>query len=83
MLREAAYAVEQQASVRHRMVVTAREPRSLPELLRWFRCEWEAEIPRRIHERGVEPESALGAPRLAGAFRAYLAGSAFATDHDD
>lgn len=65
------------------MAKAAREPRELNELLAWFRREWEAELPRRIHERGTEPESALGAPKLAGAFRAYMTGSPMATDHDD
>jgi len=51
--------------------------------VRWYRVEWQREVPTRVHERGVEPESALGAPRLAGAFRAYLMGDPMATDHDD
>ena len=59
------------------------EPRALPDLIRWYRTQWEAEIPGRIHERGTEPDSALGAPRLAGAFRAYIHGSPMRTDHDD
>jgi hypothetical protein len=71
------------ASVDRRMVQAAREPRELHELLRWFRTEWEQECPGRIHQRGVEPESALGAPVLAGAFRAYIMGGPMATDHDD
>lgn len=58
------------------------EPRSLPALVTWFRCEFAKEVPGRLHEPGVEPDSALGSPRLAGAFRAYLA-SPMATDHDD
>ncbi len=82
-MRGSPYAVEKEASVHRRMATAAREPRELSDLIRWFRHEWEAELPRRIHERGVEPDSALGAPRLAGAFRAYLMGSPMATDHDD
>jgi hypothetical protein len=83
MLRESAYAAERESSVRRRMAEVAREPRRLEDLMRWYRFEWEKEVPTRIHQRGVEPESALGAPVLAGAFRAYLHGSPFATDHDD
>jgi hypothetical protein len=65
------------------MAAAAHEPRDLRELLAWFRREWDREVPRRVHERGVEPDSAIGSPRLAGAFRSYLMGSPFATDHDD
>lgn len=70
------------ASIARRMDDVAREPRSLPEYLAWFRRAWAEEMPTRIHERGVEPESALGAPRLAGAFRAYMDGHPMATDYD-
>ena len=83
LLRDQPYAVAKSASMRRRMEQAAQEPRELPELLRWFRREWEAECPPRTHERGVEPESALGAPKLAGAFRAYICASPMQTDHDD
>lgn len=33
----------------------------------WFRDAWEGSLPTRIHTRGVEDESALGSPRMAGA----------------
>jgi len=83
LLRDQPYATEKRASVNRRMVEAAREPKNLPDLMAWFRREWEAEIPSRIHERGTEPDSALGAPKLAGAFRSYIMGSPMATDHDD
>lgn len=58
------------------------QPRYLHEYVAWLRAEFDREVPARLHERGVEPSSALGSPRMGGAFRAYLTGSAFATDHD-
>jgi hypothetical protein len=81
--RDSPYASAKDASVQRRMDDAAREPRSLNELLLWYRTEWEREVPRRLHEPGTEPDSALGSPVLAGAFRAYLCGSPMATDHDD
>jgi hypothetical protein len=62
-------------------------PRTFGKLLDWYRREWNAEFPRRLHERGVEPDSQLGAPRLAGAMRARFAALdnhklATATDYD-
>ena len=83
MLRAEPYAAVREMSVKRRMAEAAREPRDLPELLTWFRREWDAECPSRTHERGVEPQSALGSPKLAGAFRSYITGSPMATDHDD
>lgn len=83
MLREQPYAADHASSVRRTMDGAGHEPRSLAEYVTWLRREFERETPRRVHERGVEPESAIGSPRLAGAFRAYLCGSPFATDHDD
>lgn len=83
VLRDQPYAAAKSASVQRRMAQAAREPRSLNEYLAWFRREWCAEMPGRIHERGVEPQSALGSPRLGGAFRAYMEGHPMATDHDD
>jgi hypothetical protein len=82
-LREAPYTAARASSVRRRMDDAAREPTSLPDLLRWYRREWEQEVPSKLHEPGTEPDSALGSPRLAGAFRAYLMGNPMATDHDD
>ncbi|MBU2166671.1 MAG: hypothetical protein KKF88_02425 [Alphaproteobacteria bacterium] len=82
-LRESPYVAAREDSVRRRMAVAAREPVHLPELLRWFRHEWAQECPAKLHEAGTEPDSALGSPRMAGAFRAYLVGSPMATDHDD
>ena len=83
LLRDQPYASAKSASVRRRMEQAAQEPKELHDLLRWYRREWEAECPPRTHERGVEPDSALGAPKLAGAFRSYIMGSPYATDHDD
>lgn len=62
-------------------------PTELGTLLGWFRREWQNDFPRRLHERGVEPDSQLGAPRLAGAMRARFtaldeAKAATATDYD-
>lgn len=75
--------VEQhRASVTRRMDEAAREPRSLPDLLAWYRAAWAQEMPTRIHERGVEPESVLRSPKLAGAFRAYMDAHPLATDYD-
>jgi hypothetical protein len=70
-------------SVEARMAEAAREPRELRDLLAWYRREWTREVPTRIHEHDVEPDSAIGSPKLAGAFRSYLTGSPFATDHDN
>jgi hypothetical protein len=83
VFRESPYGGEHHISVELRMSSTGRKPRSLPEYVRWLRTEFDRECPGRIHEQGTEPESALGSPRLAGAFRSYLMGSPMATDHDD
>lgn len=47
-------------------------PRTWPEAVAWFRDAWEASLPLRLHQAGVEPGSALGSPRLAGAARMRL-----------
>ena len=47
-------------------------PRHLGELIGWFRREWASELPTRIHTRGVEPDSALGAPTMAPQMMARL-----------
>ena len=83
LLRDQPYTDAQRHSVERRMAQAAREPRSLHDYLAWYRHEWSQELPGRIHERGVEPQSALGSPRLGGAFRAYIEGHPLATDHDD
>lgn len=62
-------------------------PASFGALLGWFHREWDAEFPKRLHERGIEPDSQLGAPRLAGAVRARFTAldeskAATATDYD-
>jgi len=62
-------------------------PRTFGKLREWYQREWNAEFPNRMHERGVEPDSQLGAPRLAGAMRARFsalddAKAASATDYD-
>ena len=41
-------------------------PRTWPSCVAWFRDAWEASLPTRLHTRGVEDESALGSPRMAG-----------------
>lgn len=80
------YQVHQDSRIeKARIAVEA--PVELGALLGWFRREWQADFPRRLHERGVEPESALGAPRLAGAMRARMtaldeAKAATSTDYD-
>ena len=61
----------------------ATAPTSLHSLLAWYRGEFAKETPDRLHGNGVEPASALGTPALNGAFRAYLMGSPYRTDHDD
>jgi hypothetical protein len=45
----------------------------LSDALSWLERHWIGRVPpTRIHTGGVEPDSALGSPRLADAFRAYL-----------
>lgn len=82
ILRDAPHASEHRASVSRRMDAAAARPESLPDLLAWFRAAWAEEMPARIHERGVEPQSVLGTPKLAGAFRAYMDAHPMQTDHD-
>lgn len=49
------------------------ELRDLHDALAWLERHWTGRIPpTRLHGRGVEPESALGSPELADAFRRYL-----------
>ena len=50
-------------------------PKGLPGMLRWFVRSWRDEVPTDIHAGGIEPESQLGAPKLAGDFRAYISGA--------
>ena len=42
-------------------------PETWPACVAWFRDGWEASLPTRLHTAGVEDESALGSPRMAGA----------------
>jgi hypothetical protein len=74
-------------SVEAKALAAVDRPRSFGALLGWYHREWDAEFPARLHERGVEPDSQLGAPRLAGAMRARFAAldeprAATATDYD-
>ena len=47
-------------------------PQTWPASVAWFRDAWEASLPTRLHTRGVEDESALGSPRMAGAMHARI-----------
>ena len=47
-------------------------PLTWPACVGWFRDAWEASLPTRLHQAGVEPGSALGSPRMAGAVRQRL-----------
>jgi hypothetical protein len=82
-MRDQPYADRHRASAERRMTDAALQPRTLPELIRWLRTEFNREVPSRLHEPGTEPDSALGSPKIAGAFRAYLMGHPLVTDHDD
>jgi len=48
--------------------------RSVSQALAWFRAEWQASLPQRIHEgwSSVEPDDALGAPAFTQRFLRYL-----------
>ena len=48
--------------------------RELRDALSWFRAEWQADIPTRLHEgwSTVEPGDAWGAPAWTARFRRYL-----------
>lgn len=70
--RESPHRAESDRSVARKMAKAAQRPRSLHEFIVWFRREWAAEFPSRIHERGIEPDSQLGAPRMTGAFIHHL-----------
>lgn len=51
-------------------------PDTLPEAIEWTRAHWQGrELPTRIHEHAVEPDSLLGSPRLAAAMMSYLLAS--------
>jgi hypothetical protein len=78
---------EHSRSVRDKTQEATARPRTFGKLREWFKREWDAEFPGRMHERGVEPDSQLGAPRLAGAMRSRFAAlddakAATATDYD-
>lgn len=62
--RDRRYREEHDASERTR---ETRQPQTWNALAHWFRAEWEASLPTRMHARGVEADSALGSPRLAPA----------------
>jgi hypothetical protein len=67
--------------------LAATRPRTFGALLGWFKREWDADFARKLHERGIEPDSQLGAPRLAGKVRARFsalddAKAATSTDYD-
>jgi len=47
-------------------------PQTWPACVAWFRDAWEASLPTRLHTAGVEAESALGSPRMAGAMHARI-----------
>lgn len=49
---------------------------TLPEAVEWTRAHWQGrELPLRIHEHAVEPDSILGSPRLAAKMMQYLLAS--------
>lgn len=54
----------------------ARGLASLPEAIEWARAHWQGrELPTRIHEHAVEPDSLLGSPRLTATMMSYLLAS--------
>jgi hypothetical protein len=89
--RETPYRVDNERSKRAKM----QPPR---DLLGWFMTEFRKEVPDRLHTRGVWRDahrrgdaefydpvggSALGAPRMADPFRAYIEDDAFGTQPDE
>jgi hypothetical protein len=60
--RTAPFRCEHERSVRQHAT-----PRTWEALAAFFREAWEASLPTRLHTSGVEDESALGSPRMAGA----------------
>lgn len=66
--RERPYREEHHASTLQRPA----PPLTWEACVAWFRDAWEASLPTRLHQAGVEPASALGSPRLAGAARMRL-----------
>ena len=77
LTRDRSYAVDHEASVNARMY----QPKGYHALLRWFVKTWRDELPGTIHAGGVEPDSRLGAPKFAPAFRAYIQGNDGRTEH--
>jgi len=71
-LRPEPYSDAMRHSVELRMAQVARRPRSLEALLVWFVQEWQAEVPARLHVDGVEPDSALGSPKMFHMFMRRL-----------
>lgn len=53
---------------------------TLDDAIAWARDHWVLpEAPARIHQHAVEPDSALGSPKMSPAFLRYLEGSRTAT----
>lgn len=58
--------------------------RDLSAELAWFRTEWQADLPRRLHESAsqVESEDHLGGPRMTDRFAAYIASGVVWLPHE-
>lgn len=67
-LRDAPYRGEHDVSAAQRPT----PPQTWPACVAWFRDAWEASLPNRLHTSGVEADSALGSPRMAGAMHARI-----------
>ena len=59
-------------SEHERSIARPTPPQTWPACVAFFRDAWEASLPTRMHTRGVEDESALGSPRMAGAMHARI-----------
>jgi hypothetical protein len=78
------HAIPHEESLR-RNLEKGREPRDLRGLLRWYQAEVEAEVPDRLHTRGVwrdwgqdaEGGSHLGTPTFSDPFRRFIEGNPF------
>ena len=70
-------------AIQHSESVTRKAfmPQGLSGMLRWFVKAWRDEVPVTMHAGGIEPDSQLGAPKLAPAFRAYVEGRHGRTEH--
>jgi len=94
-LRAAPYTADHAASVA-RVAEAGQRPRGFGPLLSWFSRTWAAELPDRLHSRGVWRDrltrseadagdqavggSLLGSPNLADPFRRILENSPFETE---